>query len=78
MRPTPTATPTGRPFLSTPLGHQVQLLTKDPQLPLGLLVVVALFLLAQNQIDKRDPKFATTRTAEPRELDFDGPHRLDG
>jgi hypothetical protein len=46
-----------------------QTITK-PQLPLALFVIVLLFLLVQNRIDRRDPKLAAApRTAEP-ELTF--------
>ncbi|MBK5306542.1 MAG: Ig-like domain repeat protein [Frankiaceae bacterium] len=46
-----------------------QTITK-PQLPLALFVVVLLFLLVQNRIDRRDPKLAIApSTAEP-ELTF--------
>jgi hypothetical protein len=46
-----------------------QTITK-PQLPLALFVIVLLFLLVQNQIDRRDPKLAAAPvTAEP-ELTF--------
>jgi hypothetical protein len=47
----------------------VQTITK-PQLPLALFVIVLLFLLVQNRIDRRDPKLAAAPvTAEP-ELTF--------
>jgi hypothetical protein len=46
-----------------------QTITK-PQLPLALFVIVLLFLLVQNRIDRRDPKLAAAPvTAEP-ELTF--------
>ena len=46
-----------------------QTITK-PQLPLALFVIVLLFLLVQNRIDRRDPKLAVApATAEP-ELSF--------
>jgi hypothetical protein len=46
-----------------------QTITK-PQLPLALFVIVLLFLLVQNRIDRRDPKLAVApATAEP-ELTF--------
>jgi hypothetical protein len=46
-----------------------QTITK-PQLPLALFVIVLLFLLVQNRIDRRDPKLAIApATAEP-ELTF--------
>ncbi|MDX6200176.1 MAG: large repetitive protein [Actinomycetota bacterium] len=46
-----------------------QTITK-PQLPLALFVIVLLFLLVQNRIDRRDPKLAIApSTAEP-ELTF--------
>jgi hypothetical protein len=41
-----------------------------PQLPLALLVVVLLFLLVQNQIDRRDPKLAAAPVLAEPELSF--------
>jgi hypothetical protein len=39
---------------------------EKPQFPLVLLVVVAVFLLVQNRIDRKDPKLATAPVdAEP-------------
>ena len=39
---------------------------EKPQFPLLLLVVVALFLMIQNRIDRKDPKLATAPVdAEP-------------
>lgn len=42
----------------------------EPQLPLALLVVVVLFLLVQNRIDRRDPKLASAPLEAEPELDF--------
>ena len=36
-------------------------LADAPQYPLGVLVLVAIFLLVQDLIDRRDPKLATAR-----------------
>lgn len=41
-----------------------------PTLPLALLAVVVLFLLAQNRIDRRDPKLASAPVEAEPELDF--------
>lgn len=38
---------------------------RHPELPLSLLAVVAVFLLVQNRIDRRDPKLTAPLTAEP-------------
>lgn len=35
-----------------------------PQLPLGLLLLVALFLMVQDRIDARDPKLAHAATTQ--------------
>jgi hypothetical protein len=41
-----------------------------PQLPLALFVIVVLFLLVQNRIDRRDPKLAAAPVAAEPELEF--------
>jgi hypothetical protein len=41
-----------------------------PTLPLALLAIVVLFLLAQNRIDRRDPKLASAPVDAEPELDF--------
>jgi hypothetical protein len=41
-----------------------------PQLPLALLVIVLLFLLVQNRIDRRDPKLAVAPASAEPELTF--------
>jgi len=41
-----------------------------PTLPLALLAIVLLFLLAQNRIDRRDPKLAAAPVEAEPELDF--------
>jgi hypothetical protein len=41
-----------------------------PTLPLALLAIVVLFLLAQNRIDRRDPKLAAAPVEAEPELDF--------
>ena len=41
-----------------------------PTLPLALLAIVVLFLLAQNRIDRRDPKLASAPVEAEPELDF--------
>jgi hypothetical protein len=41
-----------------------------PQLPLALLVIVLLFLLVQNRIDRRDPKLASAPNSPEPELAF--------
>ncbi len=41
-----------------------------PTLPLALLAIVILFLLAQNRIDRRDPKLAAAPVEAEPELDF--------
>jgi hypothetical protein len=46
-----------------------QTITK-PQLPLALFVIVLLFLLVQNRIDRRDPKLAVAPTSAEPELTF--------
>jgi hypothetical protein len=46
-----------------------QTITK-PQLPLALFVIVLLFLLVQNRIDRRDPKLAVAPTTAEPELSF--------
>jgi hypothetical protein len=46
-----------------------QTITK-PQLPLALFVIVLLFLLVQNRIDRRDPKLAVAPTTAEPELTF--------
>lgn len=46
-----------------------QTITK-PQLPLALLVIVLLFLLVQNRIDRRDPKLAAAPVSADPELTF--------
>lgn len=46
--------------------------TNDPQLPLGILVVVATFLLVQGRIDRKDPKLTDTATDD---LVFNLPRR---
>ena len=43
---------------------------KRPTLPLALLAIVVLFLLAQNRIDRRDPKLAAAPVEAEPELDF--------
>ena len=43
---------------------------KRPTLPLALLAIVVLFLLAQNRIDRRDPKLAAAPVDAEPELDF--------
>jgi hypothetical protein len=43
---------------------------KKPTLPLALLAIVVLFLLAQNRIDRRDPKLANAPVEAEPELDF--------
>jgi hypothetical protein len=50
-----------------------QTITK-PQLPLALFVIVLLFLLVQNRIDRRDPKLAAAPVSAEPELTF-GPIR---
>jgi hypothetical protein len=47
--------------------------TNDPQLPLGILVLVGLFLLVQGRIDRRDPTLLRAWADYPEELDFDPP-----
>jgi hypothetical protein len=46
-----------------------QTITK-PQLPLALFVIVLLFLLVQNRIDRRDPKLAAAPVSAEPELTF--------
>jgi hypothetical protein len=41
-----------------------------PELPLSLLAVVAMFLLVQHRIDRRDPKLAQAPRHEPADLVF--------
>jgi hypothetical protein len=41
-----------------------------PELPLGLVIVVVLFLLVQHRIDRRDPKLAHAPSNEPETLEF--------
>ena len=51
---------------------------RDPELPLGVLAVVAAFLLLQNRIDRRDPKLAGAggdREVDP-DLAFRPPVRM--
>ncbi|MFN2538466.1 MAG: hypothetical protein ABR549_10000 [Mycobacteriales bacterium] len=47
-----------------------QAATTSPQLPLGLLATVVIFLLVQNRIDRRDPKLIVTDATSSRELEF--------
>lgn len=44
---------------------------RRPQLPIVLLLVVGLFLLAQNRIDRRDPKLADAPLEAEPELAFE-------
>jgi hypothetical protein len=46
-----------------------QTITK-PQLPLALFIIVLLFLLVQNRIDRRDPKLAAAPVNAEPELTF--------
>jgi hypothetical protein len=49
---------------------------RKPQLPIALLLLVALFLLIQNRIDRRDPKLAGVPVEEEPELEFRPFHRV--
>jgi hypothetical protein len=44
--------------------------TASPQLPLGVIGAVLLFLVVQNRIDRKDPKLAITDASSSVELDF--------
>jgi hypothetical protein len=52
------------------IGNVVTETIKRPTLPLALLAIVLLFLLAQNRIDRRDPKLASAPVDAEPELDF--------
>jgi hypothetical protein len=52
------------------IGNVVTETIKRPTLPLALLGIVLLFLLAQNRIDRRDPKLASAPVDAEPELDF--------
>ncbi|HWH30939.1 MAG TPA: hypothetical protein VNU26_18615, partial [Mycobacteriales bacterium] len=49
---------------------------RRPTLPIALLLVVGLFLLVQNRIDRRDPKLAGADVDEEPELEFRPVHRV--
>lgn len=57
------------------VGESLAVATRDPQLPLGVLLAVVVFVLVQNRIDRRDPKLATARTTAPTDLEFSPPVR---
>ena len=44
--------------------------TASPQLPLGVIVAVLLFLVVQSRIDRKDPKLAITDASSSVELEF--------
>jgi hypothetical protein len=48
----------------------VQRSVSHPEAPVALAVVVALFLLVQHRIDRRDPKLASPPRREPETLEF--------
>lgn len=48
----------------------VQSSVSHPAAPLSLAVVVALFLLIQHRIDRRDPKLTAAPRTEPADLEF--------
>ena len=56
--------------LSTVAHSFAQAATTSPQLPLGLLAAVLLFLAVQNRIDRRDPKLSVTEASSSLELEF--------
>lgn len=47
-----------------------------PQVPIGIAVIVTLFLLTQHYIDRRDPKLSLATQTEPSELEFGSAVRL--
>lgn len=56
--------------LPTVAVQTVGAVARTPEWPLGIAVVVLLFLLVQNRIDRRDPKLATTRLEDEAPLEF--------
>jgi hypothetical protein len=48
----------------------------NPELPLGLALVVTLFLLVQHRIDRKDPKLAHAPREEAADLEFGGAVRF--
>jgi hypothetical protein len=46
---------------------------RAPELPLAILVVVALFLLVQHRIDRKDPKLLHNTSRDDPELSFGPP-----
>ena len=48
----------------------VQRSVEHPEAPVAIAVVVALFLLVQHRIDRRDPKLAGPGRGEPETLRF--------
>lgn len=48
----------------------VQRSVEHPEAPVAIATVVALFLLVQHRIDRRDPKLAIARRREPEVLRF--------
>jgi hypothetical protein len=51
-------------------GDTVAAAAKSPSLPIGIGLVVVLFLLVQNRIDRRDPKLAFAPTEDDEPLEF--------
>lgn len=76
--PTPTARPeddsTARRTFAQ-VGESLAVATRDPQLPLGVLLAVVVFVLVQNRIDRRDPKLHAQGLGPPLDLEFAPPVR---
>jgi hypothetical protein len=72
-RPSSTSTP----LLDRPVPEIARTIALEtaraPEIPLAILVVVALFLLVQHRIDGRDPKLAPTTRGDDPELTFGPP-----
>lgn len=69
VRPQPRPVALGE-ALPTFAVQTVGAVARTPEWPLGIGVVVLLFLLVQNRIDRRDPKLATTRLEDEAPLEF--------
>jgi len=58
------------------LNSLVQKTASHPQVPVGIALVVLLFLLVQHRIDRRDPKLALAPRESPEDLGFGSPISL--
>ena len=66
-RPLPVDLGTALPTVAV---QTVGAVARTPEWPLGIAVVVLLFLLMQNRIDRRDPKLAQARLEDEAPLEF--------